>query len=50
MYSKQDADIIDKTKSEEYRQKFLVDLDDVKQQESILDQRLKPSYPMPAFL
>lgn len=30
MYSKQDADTIDKVKAEEYRQKFLMDIDKIK--------------------
>jgi hypothetical protein len=50
MYSKQDADSVDKVKAEEYRTAYLRDLDEIKQQETILDQRLKPNYAMPAFL
>jgi hypothetical protein len=49
MYSKQDADVIDKTKAEEYRQAFLRDVDEIKQQETILDQRLKPNHSVDAF-
>jgi hypothetical protein len=49
MYLKQDADAIDKTKAEEYRQAFLRDVDEIKQQEIILDQMLRPNYSIDGF-
>lgn len=49
MYSKQDADVIDKTKAAEYKAAFLADIDEIKQQETILDQRLKANHSMDAF-
>jgi hypothetical protein len=49
MYSKQDADVIDKQKSLEYQQMFLRDVDEIKQQEVILDQMLKANHSIDAF-
>lgn len=49
MYSKQDADTVDKVKAEEYRQAFLRDVDEIKQQEVILDSMLRPNYSIAAF-
>lgn len=49
MYSKQDAETVDKTKADSYYALFLRDVDEIKQQETILDQRLKPNYSMDAF-
>lgn len=49
MYSKQDAEAIDKAKAAEYYALFMKDVDEIKQQETILDQRLKPNHSMDAF-
>jgi Flp pilus assembly CpaF family ATPase len=49
MYSKQDTQTFDEVKALDYRQKFLADIDEIKQQEAILDNRLRPNYSMSAF-
>ena len=49
MYSKQDADVIDLKKAAQYQMDFLRDVDEIKQQEIILDQRLKPNNSVDAF-
>lgn len=49
MYSKQDAETIDTAKATDYYGLFLADIDEIKQQETILDQRLKPNHSMDAF-
>ena len=49
MYSKQDAEIIDKGKAAEFRSLFLLDIDEIKQQEAILDERLNVSHSLLAF-
>lgn len=49
MYSKQDAEAFDKTAADKYYGMFLRDVDEIKQQESIMDNRLKPNYAMSAF-
>jgi hypothetical protein len=49
MYSKQDAEIADKQKATEFYALYMKDVDEVKQQETILDQRLKPNHSMDAF-
>jgi len=49
MYSKQDADIIDKAKSAEYENLFAIDIDTIKQQETVLERRLSPNNSMGAF-
>jgi hypothetical protein len=49
MYSKQDAESIDLEKAAQYYSLFLSDVDEIKQQETILDQRLKPNFSMDAF-
>lgn len=49
MYSKQDAETIDLKKANDYYIQFMADIDEIKQQETILDQRLKPNHSMDAF-
>jgi len=49
MYSKQDSETIDLKKADAYAAAFKRDVDEVKQQEYILDQRLKPNNSLPAF-
>ena len=49
MYSKQDAETIDETKAAKYYAAFLQDIDYIKQEESILDERLNPNNSMSAF-
>lgn len=49
MYSKQDADTIDLKKAADYQAMFLRDVDEIKQQELILDQRLKANNSLEAF-
>lgn len=49
MYSKQDAEAIDLKKAADYKTSFLRDVDDIKQQEAILDQRLKVNFSQEAF-
>ena len=50
MYSKQDSQTIDVAKASEYNMKFRQDLDEIKQSESLLDERLRPNYAMAGFL
>jgi hypothetical protein len=49
MYSKQDADIIDLKKAADYEAAYKRDVDDIKQQETIFDQRLKVNHSLSAF-
>jgi len=49
MYSKQDAETFDGEKAVSYGAKYLRDIDEIKQQETILDQRLKVNFSMDAF-
>jgi hypothetical protein len=49
MYLKQDAETVDKGKSDDFLMLFFKDLDDIKQQETYLDQRLKANYSLDAF-
>lgn len=49
MYSKQDTQTIDVAKAAEYNLKYRQDLDEIKQSESLLDERLRPNYSMGAF-
>jgi hypothetical protein len=49
MYSKQDAETIDKAKATEYDKMYLRDLDEIKQQESIINRRLQPNNSLSAF-
>jgi hypothetical protein len=50
MYSKQDTQTIDTAKASEYNAKFRQDIDEIKQSESLLDERLRPNYAMQGFL
>jgi hypothetical protein len=49
MFSKQDADAINQAKAAEYREKFLLDIDEIKQQESVLETKLAPNNSINAF-
>jgi hypothetical protein len=49
MYSKQDSQTFDATKVVDYKKMFLADLDEVKQSEEILDNRLRCSSSLDAF-
>lgn len=49
MYAKQDSQTFDAVKTLDYATKYKVDIDEIKQQESILDQRLKPNNSQDAF-
>lgn len=49
MYSKQDSQTIDPVKAVDYQARFTADIDEIKQQEIILDQRLKPNNALMAF-
>lgn len=49
MYSKQDTQTFDAVKALDYRQRFLEDISEIKQQEVILDQMLHPNHSMDAF-
>jgi hypothetical protein len=49
MYSKQDTQAIDLAKATDYKALFKADLDEIKQQEALLDERLRPNYSMGAF-
>lgn len=49
MYSKQDAETVDKTKADQYYLQFLKDVDEIKQQETVLNMRLNQNYSMAAF-
>ena len=50
MYNKQDAEIFDPKQVEKYAALYAADVDEIKQQETIFDQRLKSTTPMAAFL
>lgn len=49
MYSKQDSQAFDGIKAETYRQMYLKDLDEIKQQEAYLEERLRPNHSMDGF-
>ena len=49
MYSKNDAEVFDKDAVGKYTALYARDVDDIKQQESILDQRLRPNFSLDAF-
>ena len=49
MYSKQDSQAFDQVKALDFKMIFLKDLDEIKQQEVILDNRLHPNYSMDGF-
>jgi hypothetical protein len=50
MYSKEDVDTINKKKAESYEEKYLTDIDEIKQSEIKIHQRLRPNYPMGGML
>jgi hypothetical protein len=49
MYSKQDSEAFDGKKAADHGQMFLEDLDEIKQEESGLDERLRPNFSYGAF-
>lgn len=49
MFQKQDADAINPAKAAEHQAQFLVDIDEIKQQESILNTMLSPNFSQGAF-
>lgn len=49
MYSKQDVETFDLETATSYKKRFEADLDEIKQQETIFDQRLKVNYSMSGF-
>ena len=49
MYSKQDAETVDKTKADQYYALYLKDIDEIKQQDAYIESRLRPNYSMDAF-
>ena len=49
MYSKQDTQTIDVAKAADYYKQFLLDVDEVKQQESMIERKLNVSYSMDGF-
>lgn len=49
MYSKQDSEVFDPKQVEKYTAMFARDIDEIKQQETIFDQRLKVNNSMAAF-
>ena len=50
MYSKRDSETLDKVKASGYGAKFMLDVDEIKQQESQMEEHLRPSGPHEAFL
>lgn len=49
MYSKQDAETIDQAKADRYYLAYLKDIDEIKQEESLLNERLRVNYSLDAF-
>ena len=49
MYSKQDSQAFDATKATEFGTRFKADLDEIKQSEAQLDERLRPNHSTAAF-
>jgi hypothetical protein len=49
MYSKQDSQTFDQVKTLDFSARYKADVDEIKQQESILDQRLKPNFSLDGF-
>lgn len=49
MYTKEDSDSINKKKAQEYRAEYLRDIDQIKQLESKIHERLRPNHSMGAF-
>ena len=49
MYAKQDAECLDLDKQVDYGQKYANDVDEIKRQEALFDQRLRPNCSMEAF-
>lgn len=49
MYMKQDVETFDLAKAEMYKAAFLKNIDEIKQQESLLDDRLRPNLSLAAF-
>ncbi len=49
MYSKEDVDTINEKKADSYKMNFLKDIDQIKQLETKIHERLRPNYSMGAF-
>lgn len=49
MYAKQDSQTFDQVKSIDYKNRFLQDLDEIKQQETYINQRLSANYSLDGF-
>ena len=49
MYRKRDAETLDEAKASEFENAFLLDVDEIKQQESQLEEHLRPNEALDAF-
>ena len=49
MFSKTDAETLNKVKADDYAQKFKSDIDEIKQEETLLEERLRVNYSLDAF-
>lgn len=49
MYSKQDSEAYNKDRADQYYALYLKDIDEIKQQETIIHNRLRPNYSVDAF-
>jgi hypothetical protein len=49
MYAKHDSQTLDPTKMVDYKSKFLLDLDEIKQSEALLNNRLRVNASLDAF-
>lgn len=49
MYSKQDSEAFDGVKAKDYRARYKEDIDEIKQQESLIERRLRPNNSLAAF-
>lgn len=49
MYSKQDSQTFDAAKALDFKSKFMEDVDYIKQQDTLLDNRLRPNSSLDAF-
>jgi hypothetical protein len=50
MYNKRDAETLDLEKAAEYRELYLLDIDEIKQQEAQMEEHLRPNAALGAFL
>ncbi len=49
MYSKQDSEVVDKERANDYYALFMKDIDEIKQQETISENKLRPNSSLSAF-